>query len=212
MFAYYTDKPGTSSSTSTCAPPRAPTASDAATRRPLLTIQHDQSDSHNGGQLLFGPDGYLYLSTGDGGVKGDPQGDAQNLGSLLGKILRLDVGMAGPTAARHNRARRCGRGRSGRQRVLRLRGAVAYVRCTESCSVAAGGRLHAGARVSPAPGQDAGSGQRRVRVKVPLARRRGARSSWAAAPAQEPHRLALRARDAIGNRSKPATRAVRLRR
>lgn len=47
--------------------------------------------NHNGGGVVFGPDGYLYLGLGDGGSAGDPQGNAQSLVTLLGKILRLDV-------------------------------------------------------------------------------------------------------------------------
>ena len=47
--------------------------------------------NHNGGDLVFGPDGRLYVGMGDGGSEGDPQGNAQNPASLLGKMLRLDV-------------------------------------------------------------------------------------------------------------------------
>jgi glucose/arabinose dehydrogenase len=47
--------------------------------------------NHNGGDLAFGPDGYLWIATGDGGNGGDPQGNGQNPGTLLGKLLRVDV-------------------------------------------------------------------------------------------------------------------------
>jgi len=57
----------------------------------LLKIPHPTNRNHNGGQLAFGPDGYLYLGTGDGGSGGDPPNNAQNLNSRLGKILRLNV-------------------------------------------------------------------------------------------------------------------------
>ena len=49
--------------------------------------------NHNGGHLAFGPDGYLYIGLGDGGSGGDPQNNAQNPSSLLGKMLRIDVGV-----------------------------------------------------------------------------------------------------------------------
>ncbi len=61
----------------------------ADTLRPVLTIPHPRPN-HNGGQLKFGPDGYLYASTGDGGGAGDPDENAQDTGSLLGKLLRID--------------------------------------------------------------------------------------------------------------------------
>ncbi len=57
----------------------------------LLTIPHREFGNHYSGQLVFGPDNYLYVGTGDGDSAGDPLGNAQNLQSLLGKILRLDV-------------------------------------------------------------------------------------------------------------------------
>jgi glucose/arabinose dehydrogenase len=54
--------------------------------------------NHNGGQIEFGPDGYLYIAMGDGGSQGDPQGNGQNPQSLLGAILRLDVDSGTPYA------------------------------------------------------------------------------------------------------------------
>lgn len=58
-------------------------------RRPVLTIPHPTYDNHNGGQMHF-LGNLLYISTGDGGGGGDPDGNAQNLDSLLGKLLRID--------------------------------------------------------------------------------------------------------------------------
>jgi glucose/arabinose dehydrogenase len=63
----------------------------------LLTIAQP-FQNHNGGQLQFGPDGYLYIGMGDGGSGGDPQDNAQNLDRLLGKILRIDVDGGTPYA------------------------------------------------------------------------------------------------------------------
>jgi glucose/arabinose dehydrogenase len=63
----------------------------------LLTIPQPFSN-HNGGQLQFGPDGYLYIGMGDGGSAGDPGDRAQNLGELLGKLLRIDVDHGSPYA------------------------------------------------------------------------------------------------------------------
>ena len=67
-----------------------PNAADERTERPLLTIDKP-FPQHNGGTLRFGPEGYLYISTGDGGWQGDPYDNAQSRFSLLGKILRIDV-------------------------------------------------------------------------------------------------------------------------
>jgi glucose/arabinose dehydrogenase len=67
-----------------------PNRGDPSSEDILLTIAQPYSN-HNGGQLQFGPDGYLYIGMGDGGSGGDPENRAQNLNSLLGKILRIDV-------------------------------------------------------------------------------------------------------------------------
>ena len=60
----------------------------------IISIPHPNFTNHFGGLVAFGPDGYLYLGTGDGGGAGDPAGNAQNLNVLLGKLLRLDVSAA----------------------------------------------------------------------------------------------------------------------
>ncbi|PSM44633.1 sugar dehydrogenase [Streptomyces dioscori] len=59
------------------------------TRRTVLT-QTQPYSNHNGGDITFGPDGYLYIALGDGGSGGDPHGNGQNLDTLLGKLLRID--------------------------------------------------------------------------------------------------------------------------
>jgi glucose/arabinose dehydrogenase len=63
----------------------------------LLTVAQPYAN-HNGGMLAFGPDGYLYVGLGDGGSGGDPKGNGQNLGTLLGTLLRIDVGGTGKYA------------------------------------------------------------------------------------------------------------------
>ncbi|WBB81229.1 PQQ-dependent sugar dehydrogenase [Micromonospora sp. WMMD882] len=66
----------------------------AAREQVLLSQPHAEFGNHNGGQLAFGPDGHLYWSIGDGGGADDQLNTGQNLGTLLGKILRLDVSRA----------------------------------------------------------------------------------------------------------------------
>jgi glucose/arabinose dehydrogenase len=68
-----------------------PDVADGASGQIILTINQPY-ENHNGGMLAFGPgDGYLYIATGDGGDANDPYGNAQNLNSLLGKLLRIHV-------------------------------------------------------------------------------------------------------------------------
>jgi glucose/arabinose dehydrogenase len=67
------------------------TAVDPTTFKKILIIDHHQYTNHYGGAMAFGPDGYLYIGTGDGGGAGDPLRNGQDLTSLLGKILRIDI-------------------------------------------------------------------------------------------------------------------------
>ena len=68
-----------------------PAAANPSIVQSIITIPHSEFGNHNGGSLVFGPDGNLYISTGDGGGGNDPHNNAQNINSLLGKILRIDV-------------------------------------------------------------------------------------------------------------------------
>ena len=75
-----------------------PDRADPASGRIVLTIPHPDNSNHYGGTLQFGPDGRLYMGTGDGGGGGDPDGNAQNPDSMLGKLLRLDPRRNGASA------------------------------------------------------------------------------------------------------------------
>jgi glucose/arabinose dehydrogenase len=72
-------------------PEPADNVANAGSGTTLLIIEHTSAGNHNGGQIAFGPDGYLYIATGDGGGSGDPAENGLNINSLLGKILRIDV-------------------------------------------------------------------------------------------------------------------------
>ena len=70
--------------------PNNPDRADKSSETVLLSFEQPFGN-HNGGQIRFGPDGYLYIATGDGGSGGDPRGNAQDRTTLLGNILRIDV-------------------------------------------------------------------------------------------------------------------------
>jgi glucose/arabinose dehydrogenase len=96
LYVYYTDRNGDTRVERYHATPGSSTA-DAASGT-LVLAQAQPFANHNGGLLMFGPDGKLYVGLGDGGSGGDPQGNGQNPATLLGKILRLDVDAGQPYA------------------------------------------------------------------------------------------------------------------
>ncbi|HEX6640468.1 MAG TPA: PQQ-dependent sugar dehydrogenase [Thermoanaerobaculia bacterium] len=77
--------------------PTDPNRANPSSAVPILGVTQP-FQNHNGGQMQFGPDGYLYIGMGDGGSGGDPGNRAQNLGDLLGKMLRIDVDSGSPYA------------------------------------------------------------------------------------------------------------------
>lgn len=86
LYVNYTDQGG---DTSVVEYRMSGNRADAGTARRVLFIDQPFSN-HNGGNVVFGPDGYLYIGMGDGGSQGDPMGNGQNLGALLAKLLRID--------------------------------------------------------------------------------------------------------------------------
>jgi glucose/arabinose dehydrogenase len=76
-----------------------PNTADPESAKALLQIDQPFAN-HNGGEIAFGPDGYLYIGIGDGGWEGDPLEAGQNLGTLLGKLLRIDVNVGDDAAYR----------------------------------------------------------------------------------------------------------------
>lgn len=92
VYAYFTDSDQNQRVAEFEAP--AGESADPASEREVL-VMDDFASNHNGGLLQFGPDGLLYIGTGDGGGIGDPERNAQDLSSLLGKILRIDPRAAG---------------------------------------------------------------------------------------------------------------------
>jgi hypothetical protein len=90
LYLYYTDPGGDIRIDEMRRSALSADRADAATRRNLLVQEHSEHSNHNGGQLQFGPDGLLYAGLGDGGSGNDPDNNAQSLGTLLGKLIRID--------------------------------------------------------------------------------------------------------------------------
>jgi glucose/arabinose dehydrogenase len=90
FFVYYTALDGQEVVASYTTLPDDPDRADPDSAKILLRMQ-DPFPNHNGGGLAFGPDGYLYISTGDGGGGGDPLDSGRHLDTLLAKVLRIDV-------------------------------------------------------------------------------------------------------------------------
>ncbi len=97
FFVNFTDTAGDTRVVEYRVSPGDPGRADPGSARVVLAIEQPFAN-HNGGLVLFGPDGMLYVGMGDGGSGGDPQGNGQNLGALLGKMLRIDVDGAQPYA------------------------------------------------------------------------------------------------------------------
>ena len=195
-----------------------PDRADPATRRLVLDVEHSSESNHNGGQLQFGPDGFLYVATGDGGGGNDIHGNGQNLGTLLGKLLRIDPDMKpGGGSLPPDRDVTPPRLRArvpARQRLLRLGGAVAYGRCSEACALAARGTLRVKKRSYRLRSvRRPGGAGKRVRLRVKLTRRSRVALRRALKHGGHPYvRVGLRARDRGGNRSELVRRRVAVRR
>ncbi len=91
FFLYYTDGSGNLVISRFSVSAGNADVADASSEVNVITIPHPGYSNHNGGNLEFGPDGYLYIGTGDGGGGGDPDDNGQNPQAFLGKMLRLDV-------------------------------------------------------------------------------------------------------------------------
>ena len=98
LFVNYTDANGDTQVSSFTVGPGRPDIANANSEVKLLHIAQPFAN-HNGGAVVFGPDGFLYISTGDGGSGGDPLGNGQSLKTMLGKILRIDVDHTDPNLA-----------------------------------------------------------------------------------------------------------------
>jgi hypothetical protein len=231
IYVYYTDGDGDIRIEEFTRSVVNPEVADPSTRRTVLVIEHSSAENHNGGQMHFGADGCMWVTTGDGGGSTGHANNPQNLGTLLGKVLRIDPeppgpgrpecvasqGLPGPgpgDGAADTTAPSISASARRRQRVLRQGGAFVNVRCSEHCSLNAGGTLLIGRRrllLRRVPAALTGGSRTRLLVRV---RPRGRRVLRAALRrGRRPTvQLRLHARDAAGNSSPQVRRSVRVRR
>lgn len=179
-YVYYTDKSGSIRVDQFNRSSANPNVVDPATQVNVLTIPHPSFTNHYGGQMNFGADGYLYISTGDGGSGNDPSNNAQNLGVLLGKLLRIDPttplpGSGGtpspPPVVKDTTAPAVSMGWRRRQRVLRTHSISVTAVTNESSTVTATATVRTGGKAAvirfKRATRNAGAGQR-VRLKLRL--------------------------------------------
>ncbi|MEY2425035.1 MAG: hypothetical protein QOI61_607 [Actinomycetota bacterium] len=95
LYASYTDRQG---DLRVVGYPFANGRANIGAERLIISVPHPGATNHNGGNIIFGPDGLLYIGTGDGGGAGDTAGNAQNVGVLLGKMLRIQPTASGSPA------------------------------------------------------------------------------------------------------------------
>jgi Glucose / Sorbosone dehydrogenase len=211
VFVFYSDNAGDIQVDEYRRTAQDPDRAVPRTRRPVLTIQHDQGPDpghHHGGQLNFGGDGYLYVSTGDGDLEVDPQNDAQRFDSLLGKILRLDVRDIPPDTT----VPRLRVTVTAKQRALHAKSVVAFLTCNERCAMSASARMRIGSRAYRLrPAAAASRANRRGRLKLGLTRHCARALKRALKKKRKVSvKITLRAADLTGNSPKAVTRTVRV--
>jgi glucose/arabinose dehydrogenase len=205
-----------------------PDVADPATQQHVLAIDHTSSLNHYGGQMAFGPDGYLYISTGDGALDNDEFdqfNNAQNLSTLLGKLLRIDPTPTAPVTppstpsspggpAPDKRAPTFFTKTKRSQRVLHLGGVVVYARCPgEGCKVTLTARLRVGKLSYPLTSvRKTLARGKRLRMKAKLTRRaKRALRNGMLGGAKLRVDVTLAARDAAGNPTRRHRATVRVR-
>jgi glucose/arabinose dehydrogenase len=119
FYVFYTNNAGNSEIDEFKLDERDPTRTVPGSRRKVLEITRPKKHAHNGGQLQFGPDDLLYISTGDGSYPSDPFGNAQSKHSLLGKLLRIDPRQHGARPYRSPESNPYV-GKSGRDKIYAL--------------------------------------------------------------------------------------------